>query len=269
MRILSIGNSFSVDAQTYLNEIFESVGDEVYLGNLYIGGCPLSRHASNIKSGDVAYIYYINNVEAGLSDVKTALTDGKWDYITLQQASGMSGLWESYMPYLEEVFRYVKQYQPEAEILIHETWAYETGSTHPHFAFYESNRKMMEEKIYACYRKASELLGAKMIPVGEAVRLLRDTDTFNPAKGGEMLSRDGFHLSLAAGRYLAGLVWYECLTGRDAREVNMNPARKQFSGTDRETGKATVKKLESDFITEEKLALLKEYAHKAVSEYFV
>jgi len=268
VRVLSIGNSFSVDAQTYLNRIFESAGEKVYLGNLYIGGCPLSKHMANIESGDEAYNYYVNTVDVGFSDIKTALADGKWDYITLQQASGMSGLWESYEPYIEKIAEYVKAYQPEAEILIHETWAYETGSTHAHFAFYENKRELMEKKIYACYQRAAEILKAKMIPVGEAVRLLRSTDAFNPQKGGEALSRDGFHLSLVAGRYLAGLVWYECLTGNSAENVEYRPARNRFAGTDAKTGKTLSVPLEKDYPTDEKICILKEYAHKAVLEYY-
>ena len=56
MKILSIGNSFSEDAQRYLHRIAESDGVELYTVNLCIGGCPLELHANNIKSGDKAYL---------------------------------------------------------------------------------------------------------------------------------------------------------------------------------------------------------------------
>lgn len=268
MRLLSIGNSFSVDAQRWLNDIFESAGEKIYLGNLYIGGCPLDVHARNIRMDACAYDYYINNECVGLSSVKTALTDGKWDYVTLQQASGMSGLWETYEKNLEEVARYVRKCQPEAKILIHETWAYESTSAHAHFAFYEKDRALMEKRIFECYRRAADILNTQMLPVGEAVRLARASEMFDPLSGGEALSRDGFHLSWVAGRYLAGLVWYECLTGKDARKIDFIPSRKEFAGTDPVSGKAILKPLLREALTEEKALFLKECAHRAKEEYF-
>lgn len=267
MRVLSIGNSFSVDAQRWLNEIFESAGEEVFLGNLYIGGCPLHKHSANIESEAVAYDYYINNECVGLSSVRTALSDGKWDYVTLQQASGLSGLWESYEPHLQNICRYVRTLQPEASILIHETWAYEASSSHAHFAYYEGKRTLMEKRVYECYQKAADELKVKMLPVGEAVRLARENAVFDPERGGEALSRDGFHLSWTAGRYLAGLVWYECLTGKDAREIRYTPCRKEFAGTEPKTGKPLLLPLARESLSPEKAQLLREYAHRASEKF--
>ena len=41
MNILSIGNSFSQDAQRYLHDIAKADGVVLSAFNLYIGGCPL------------------------------------------------------------------------------------------------------------------------------------------------------------------------------------------------------------------------------------
>ena len=49
LKILAIGNSFSVDAMEHLYGIAKDGGVEnVLLGNLYIGGCSLATHAKNI-----------------------------------------------------------------------------------------------------------------------------------------------------------------------------------------------------------------------------
>ena len=49
--ILSIGNSFSADAMTYLWDMLRQVGyDEVYLGYLYIGSCSLEKHSNNFQT---------------------------------------------------------------------------------------------------------------------------------------------------------------------------------------------------------------------------
>ena len=44
MNILSIGNSFSQDAQRYLHQIATAGGEELNVFNLYIGGSTLSMH---------------------------------------------------------------------------------------------------------------------------------------------------------------------------------------------------------------------------------
>ena len=49
MKVLCIGNSFSDDAHTFVHEIAASVGQDITIGNLYIGGCPLERHWQNAQ----------------------------------------------------------------------------------------------------------------------------------------------------------------------------------------------------------------------------
>ena len=46
VKILAIGNSFSQDATRYMKEIAQSMGLEMLVVNLYIGGCSLEQHAS-------------------------------------------------------------------------------------------------------------------------------------------------------------------------------------------------------------------------------
>jgi uncharacterized repeat protein (TIGR02543 family) len=58
IKLLSIGNSFSVDATEYLWKLcaFAGVVDLV-VGRMHIGGCSLNTHMSNIESGENAYTY--------------------------------------------------------------------------------------------------------------------------------------------------------------------------------------------------------------------
>lgn len=55
MKILSIGNSFSQDAQAYLHDAALSLGLDLECLNLYIGGCSLERHYNNLLSGERVY----------------------------------------------------------------------------------------------------------------------------------------------------------------------------------------------------------------------
>ena len=264
MRILSIGNSFSTDAQYWLKDIADAGGVDLEVWNLFIGGCSLERHMENVVSGEAAYDLLINGKQVSKCSILSALKAGKWDYITLQQASGFSGLWESYENTLVPLSEYVKRNAPEAEIVIHETWAYEKTSTHPHFEWYGCDQKKMHEALKSCYERAAEAIGARIIPVGNTVAKLRETEAFDVEKGGESLSRDGFHLSFVMGRYLAAAVWYVFFTGKDIRENAFVPARKEMIGY--EDGKPIFGDMESDKPCKEKMDILKEAAFSEVNK---
>ena len=55
LKVLAIGNSFSQDATAML----ERLNDNLYVRNLYIGGCSLERHYNNMISHEAAYAYEI------------------------------------------------------------------------------------------------------------------------------------------------------------------------------------------------------------------
>lgn len=40
--------------------------------------------------------------------VSKALADEEWDYVSVQQASHLSGVYDTYQPYLKELIAYVK-----------------------------------------------------------------------------------------------------------------------------------------------------------------
>ena len=58
MNILCVGNSFAVNAATYLHQIAEAAGEDINIYVLYIGGCPISLHWKNFLSKDKAYEFY-------------------------------------------------------------------------------------------------------------------------------------------------------------------------------------------------------------------
>ena len=106
VRILAIGNSFSQDAvEQYLHELAAADGQQVIIGNMYIGGCSLAKHLNNAKENLPAYKYR----KIGLDGIKVetkkftleqALADEQWDYVSVQQQSGQSGIYETWMALL-------------------------------------------------------------------------------------------------------------------------------------------------------------------------
>lgn len=216
MRILSIGNSFSQDAHTWLSGIAAADGVELTCVNLMIGGCSLARHAGNLLSEEKPYGYEVNGKKQGQVSLMEGIARGPWDVVTLQQYSLHSGMPETYQPYVDILYDYVRRQVPDARVFIHETWAYEHGDgaytrEEPVYA----DQQDMYTRLHAAYTQAAQRYGVGLIPVGTAVQRARETlPAFDHRAGGRSLNRDGHHLSHYYGRYLAAAVWYATLTGR-------------------------------------------------------
>lgn len=222
--ILAIGNSFSQDAvEQYLWELFHAAGIEAVIGNLYIGGCPLEKHWSNAQSDAAAYAYrkVVGGVKTETNNValSTALADETWDIVTLQQASGDSGLYDTYVPYLSNLIGYLQE-RVGAQIWFHQTWAYAQSSNHADFPSYGSDQMTMYRAIMSAVRQAfadnPSLAG--VIPSGTAIQNARTSflgDTFN---------RDGYHLETTYGRYTAACTWFEALSGQSVVGNTYAPA---------------------------------------------
>ncbi len=223
IKILAIGNSFSIDAMEYLWHILRAGGvEEVVLGDLFIGGCPVDLHAQNIKDNAHTYIYLKNTDGVWHQTPDQSLTDGlldeAWNIITLQQASHDSGLPETYAPQ-DEVLDYIKTHRSHARIYWHMTWAYQKDSTHPAFPRYGCDQAAMYQAILNAVQ--TEVLPRPaytgIIPSGIVIQNLRATPV------GDTVTRDGFHLSLDHGRYAAALTWAQTLCGIDPDVVDWVP----------------------------------------------
>ena len=224
MKLLSIGNSFSQDAHKWLYDVCKSAGKEIYNANLYIGGCSLYAHWNKWLSGEEAYDYEIKGKAVRKISLKKALSAEKWDVITFQQVSGHSGMYDTYEPFLSDLYREVKAICPDALFLIQKTWAYETDCVLEGFAAYNNDQRKMYECLCGAYNKASESIGAELIPTGDVIQYLRDnTAEFDYKNGGLSLNRDGFHLSYNYGRYAAALTWYCKLFGAKSTDVDFIP----------------------------------------------
>ena len=227
IRVLCIGNSFSWDAvEQELVPLCDAKDIEVEIHNLYYGGCSLAQHADFLMRDTAAYSHRVcaNAYPRIIKDtisLRQALRDGKYDYISLQQASHDSGIRASYEPWLSLLIDTVRAYQPEAQICWMQTWAYSRDAKHPAYPRYHSDQQEMWDSIQACTRYVQQIVNEKLskcgnekivlVPCGTAIQLARQT------KLGDTLCRDGYHLNYVYGRYTAACVWYEILTGKDVR----------------------------------------------------
>lgn len=216
MKILSIGNSFSTDAHRYLYRLAQINGIEMKTVNLSIGGCDLEAHWKNAKESNAFYDIETNadNLIEGVS-IPKVLDSDKWDIITLQQASRLSGIYESTVPYLTDLAKFVSQSQPQAKLYYHQTWAYEIDTEHTGFLNYDRDQIKMYNCIKETAYKAAKDIDAAIIPVGDVIQRLRTLQDFDYKNGGFSLCRDGYHLSNDYGRFAAAATWLHTLSGKD------------------------------------------------------
>ena len=211
VRILAIGNSFSQDAvEQYLHELAEAEGISTIIGNMFIGGCSLERHVKNARDNAPAYAYRKIGTdgkkrEKGKMSLEAVLADEDWDYVSLQQASPFSGMYETYEASLPERIEYVKARLPKkTKLMLHQTWAYASTSKHSGFKNYNCNQLIMYQAIADAVKKAAKANKIKIvIPSGTAIQNARTSFI------GDHLNRDGYHLDVKIGRYTAACTWFE------------------------------------------------------------
>jgi hypothetical protein len=225
IKILAIGNSFSMDAVEYLYPIIKDFTDDpVIIGNLYIAGCSLEKHWQNAESNLAHYEFYKNTDGVWEKNPNVSILDAMlqqdWDIITLQQNSGKSGVAAEYEPYLSNLIDYVLRNatNPDIKLAWHMTWAYQSDSTHHDFVNYNNDQTVMfgaiQDALRSVVLKTDKF--SYIIPAGVAIQNARKTF-------GDTLTRDGFHLSIPLGRYIAGLSWLAALTEFDYTRIQYLP----------------------------------------------
>ena len=224
MKVLAIGNSFSDDSVEYLYPVLKALGaEDIDIGNLYIGGCEIERHVKDARSGLAEYEYRVNTTGEWVTTMeypsKPAIQSKAWEVISMQQASHDSGRPETYA-LLPELIAYVRQNeQGKAKLAWNMTWAYQGDTTHFGFANYAHSQQQMYESILRAVKECVMATGefVMLFPVGTAVQNARTSYM------GDTLTRDGFHLSIPFGRYMASLVWGRVLTGKSVVGIDYAP----------------------------------------------
>ena len=222
IKVLAIGNSFSEDAvEQYLYELARAQGDSLVIGNAYIPGCSIDRHYQNLKGDSVRYAYrkIVSGVrsEYKKKTLKHIIRDEQWDIISLQQASKYSGIPDSYVN-LAQLKRLVQSYTTNlhVEFVWHMTWAYANDFTSKNFEPYGYDQRKMYNSIINVMLQVVPAVGVqRVIPSGTTIQLMR-------YRLGDVLNRDGYHLSLTVGRYAVACTWCEFLTGKN---IDGNPYR--------------------------------------------
>ena len=238
MKILCVGNSFAVDASTYVHQIAEAAGFDIDIHVLYIPGCPIDKHWRNYTQKIKEYEFYINGQKNPTlyCDIFEGLEYTKYDFITFQQRSGDSVDSKTFFPELTLLMDGIRKYS-NGTYLLHKTWSYAKEFSHERYGSNPMNQDAMDRDIKSAYEQVSEISHIPyIIPSGEAIRLAR-------IKFGDNLTRDGYHLN-ERGRTLVGILWVYFLLGRTDLDLSkFNPTGYTYDDVTPPVNKDEIKEL--------------------------
>ena len=256
VNLLSVGNSFSWSAGDYLPQVVQSVpGCTLVFEHASLSGYPLKKHWELVEKSEADPNFKPYSDKSGKYSLKEKLQSRQWDFITIQQASADSWRAATYDPYAQKLYDYIKKYAPQAEVVIQQTWAYRGDE--PRLKKWGIDQQEMFTKLTENYVNMAKKLNCRVLPVGNAVQLARETQPVKyvpfdpeavkkleyPAKfpdkegsfvvglkwrqdkedGGKWKQDlDAFHLN-NRGKYLQACVWFAVLYGKPTAEIKFVP----------------------------------------------
>lgn len=235
IKLLALGNSFSADAvEQELYGIFNGAGQDIIIGDMYIGGCPLSKHADNCTTDAAAYSYrkIVNGVKTTTSSVKlsTALADEDWDYISVQEGAGFHGFYNttylstthSMEPALTTVINFIKEKSKNKnfKLIYHAPWAAQTGYTGVKFSYYNFDQAVMYKMICDATKQVVEAHPEIDLVANSMDAVQNGRSSYL----GDKFCRDGWHMNYTIGRYTVGCLWYEVITGKSVVGNTYHPS---------------------------------------------
>ena len=226
LKVLFVGNSFSVDTMEHAAGIALSMGiKSVKFGTLYVGGCSLDMHYQHATENLAAYTYYQNEgdgwSETPDQSIDEAVKSEDWDWIAIQHGTkgGSRNTSAECYTKLEPLIDHIKALAPaHTKIAFNMTWMGEHTHQHHEILSYGGNIAAMREKLVEVMIEA--VLSCPKVdllaPTGTAIENARTS-------GIGLLTRDCYHLSMDKGRYIAALTFICAITGLAPSAVTWAP----------------------------------------------
>ncbi len=289
--VLMIGCSFNYYYLDELIRIAEADNVKLNICNTYWSGVParntwnwLIHDYTNDASAEgedvLRFVSHVDN-PAGVTisnsmstkeclEWKENLDRPEWDFISVQDHYGINEsnsfekCMEESVPYLPNIFRYLEATEPNATLLMHQTWSFQVGYTSSAGNMTSSAQQAAEhENIKKTIYTISEMMNPPktlpgydnfpVVPSGNAWALARANsvigDTLCCSGAGGTTGGDNYHDgTTGGGQYLNACTWYETITGRSCVGNTFRPSEYSLS--------------------EERVAALQTAAHQAVADLY-
>ena len=244
LRVLCLGNSYTLDAIAYLHELTRSSGIDLKRVVVYV-----AIGASTTL--EYWYNKYTSGVQVKLSRAAGGLTmqtEGTlkellhqdWDVVCLQQKCSESIHYETFNPFLRKLMHVIRKDCPNQNLAFawQMVWAYWPGHGGAPYGLdrYQAICDAVQQMIH---RDGIDII----IPIGTALENARTTDLQTP----HAITRDGAHLSFGVGRYIAGCTWFQTILAPVFnKSIIGNPLLYELTENDK-----TTTKYEAADVTEE------------------
>ena len=279
IKILAFGNSYSVDALTYLTKIFHSAGyGEVILGHICDGGCNINQHWSNVDDTmesfhpahpDVIAMDGTAGCSISTNGVSKS-TEGEtlkeryintiaaleWDFVTIQHGPNHVEQVETYS-YLPRLLAFIKEHlkSDKTKIIYHSVWKYNDN-----IAQYNSTAFQYDKIIDIA--KNTVMINPEFCGIIPSATFRQNLmSSFLTDKD---IARDYGHMGLTLGRYALGLLWYVALTGGSVNDVTYVPCPDDVNEESKETFKEKWGHVHLE-ITEADMLVVKEAIENALA----
>lgn len=225
IRMLSIGNSYTDDANEYLWRVFNAVGYTTnILVNHSIGGCTLQQHVTYHKTSQARYVFHKNTSGSWTTKssqlLQYALDNEPYDYVVLHQLCTYSGVGSSYSPWLEQLIDIVRESCPQAKLIWYPSWAFQSDYSGSSFETYYNRDQM---KMYNDVVDVTLNIVLPTRAFGDSIPADAAVQDLRTSYMGDTITRDGYHMSYNIGRYLIALLWVRQISGLPIDGVAWTP----------------------------------------------
>lgn len=213
LKVLAIGNSYTIDGVSYLQELIDSANIDRNTYSVYSltkGGKSLQYWSEQSVNEEV----FTLKLEAGKDYVESTegtvrkLLSQDWDVIVLQQVSTSSVNYLSYNPYLRQLIDCIRLNCTNPKVvmawqMVHSYWVgYDSSANKP--------KGLDRWKLNVTATRCMTLYDGidVVIPTGTAIQNARNT---NVLQTNHDITRDGTHLAYGIGRYVASCTWFQTL----------------------------------------------------------
>lgn len=208
LRVLCIGNSYTLDALGQVASILQATDLEPSSFSVY----SLTYSASTLKhwcdvvddNKQLNLICHAGSQMPVETGTLKELLAQDWDVITLQQFSGYAFNYKTFNPWLRRLIDLIHQYCPNPNVTLawQTAWSY-CGGFSGSMSSYE---RWLLIALAVQQMVMSDGIDV-LIPEGTAIQNARNTSLNTEAE----LTRDGTHLDLGIGRYVAACTWLQSI----------------------------------------------------------
>lgn len=222
LRILFIGNSFTMDAVRQLPTIFGATGiDDIQLVHMYYGGRTIPEYVSGWSTSTDYHCYVCNPGETDWTELTgkslaTVTATGEWDIITIQEHTGRSIAWGRNQTELNTEIGQV-------QALVNLVKSTAAGTPELYYILSQAYHDLSKAQNTTKNFTTTDEMWSVIAPVGQAIvegcgfdgvistgvmlQNLR-TSSLNNSNG---LSRDGYHMDYGIARFGAACTVFEKL----------------------------------------------------------